>query len=94
VKSKLLVGKGKKGKKADSPSEPSSDSGGEGPPVRGGAIRNLGLLRMAPDNSSGTAGLVPTVDGVPWDAHLRPPNLLPTGCPSIGIFLLTCAGCF
>jgi hypothetical protein len=62
-----LVGKGKK---ADSPSEPSSDSGGEGPPVRGGVIHNLGLLRMPPGDSSGTAGLVPTVDEVPWDAHI------------------------
>jgi hypothetical protein len=48
AKSKMFVGKGKKGKKADSPSEPSSDSGGEGPPVRGGAIRNLDLLCMPP----------------------------------------------
>jgi hypothetical protein len=56
VKSKMLVGKGKKGKRADSPSEPSLDSGGEGPPVRGGAIRNLGSLCMPPGDSSGTAG--------------------------------------
>jgi hypothetical protein len=35
------------------------------------AIRNLGLLRMPPGNSSRTAGLVPTVDEVPWDAHIR-----------------------
>jgi hypothetical protein len=62
AKSKMLVGKGKK---ADSPSEPSSDSGGEGPPVRGGAIRNLGSLCMPPGDFSGTAGIVPTVDEVP-----------------------------
>jgi hypothetical protein len=70
AKSKMLVSKGKKGKKANSPSEPSLDSGGEGPTVRGGAIRNLGLLCMPPGNSSGTAGLIPTVDEVPWDAHI------------------------
>jgi hypothetical protein len=57
-------------KKADSPSEPSSDSGGEGPRVRGGAIRNLSSLRMPPGDSSGTAGLIPIVDEVPWDAHI------------------------
>jgi hypothetical protein len=95
AKSKMLVGKGKKGKKADSPSEPSSDSRGEGPPVRGGAVRNLGLLRMPPQDSSRTAGLVPNVDKVPWDAIVEHRQLmLPSGCPSIGIFLLTCASCF
>jgi hypothetical protein len=71
AKSKLLVGKGKK---ADSPSEPSSDSGGEGPPVWGGAIRNLGSLPMPPGDSSGTASLIPTVDEVPWDTHIRAPT--------------------
>jgi hypothetical protein len=42
-------------------------------------------------NSSGTAGLVPTVDEVlPWDAHIR---ALMADAPD-RIFLLTCAGCF
>jgi hypothetical protein len=73
AKSKMLAGKEKKGKKADPLSEPLSDSGEEEPPVRGGVIRNLGLLRMPPGTSSGAAGLVPTVDEVPWDAHIWAP---------------------